>query len=117
MLGSALVVLIVDDDAARADALARVVRLHGAVPIVSDRLDPSIEHDVLVVDDDAFDGQGAEITRFAARIGPWMFRCRPARWQPFAAVRDAADWVLVKPLTTSSLADVLHAAHSRAAVS
>lgn len=115
MLGSALAVLIVDDDAERAAALARVVRLYGAVAVVSDRFDPQPEHDVLLVDDDSFAGSGAEIARFAARISPWLFRCINARTTRFADVRDAAEWILVKPLTSSGLADVLRAAERRSA--
>ena len=109
-----LQVLLVDDNHERALALSRLVRMAGGVPVISDRLAISQGTDVLFADDDSFGGGGAEIARLAGRISPHVFRCVCARWVRIAAGHTAAEYVLVKPYSTSALMDVLSAARSRA---
>lgn len=111
-----LTVLIVDDDQSRASHTTHLVRMLGSMPLVAATRETAERlvdgADVILVDDDAFHGQGALIAT-AARALPHLYRCLMTSGSRFADRRGVADYIVAKPFTAVTLGDVLAAASKK----
>jgi DNA-binding response OmpR family regulator len=108
--------LIIDDDEARANNVAAVLRFMGGEVAVATSLENAgfLWHaaDVVIIDDDAFGDDGRAMVSAFRRSHPGTFACMAARWSRFADVRGTADYVLSKPLSSAAIVDAIEAARA-----
>ena len=105
-------VLIVDADGERAQGVAVILRMHGAVPVIASHLAAAASAwssvDVVILDDDSFGDRGLAFVQ-AERRHAATYVCIAARWSRFSEVRGRADYVFAKPYGAAVIVDALAA--------